>query len=344
MSIKVSVVMPVYNAEKYLKRSIESILNQTLKEIELILVNDGSKDRSIDICREYEQKDYRVKVIDKKNEGACIARNTGIYLAKGEYLQLVDADDYCELNMLEEQYELAKSTDAEVVMCGLKYDISLKNGEVLYEEDCYRNAVLTGKQEIKEVMMDIINNMLFNYTHNKLYNLNFLKENNLQFTEWLPIDQDTNFNIDVFKQLNRLTLTTKAYYHYVKTFEDTIVKRYHQDKFKVRTYRYERLIEMFKEFGIYTEENKTQLASIYIHQVIECFEMYFHEKCPLTPKEKKQQIKEIILKECVKDELRQISSMKSKFTDIILKLMKINSVQLIYVLVKIKALIRGGIK
>ena len=87
MEIKVSVVMPVYNAEKYLKRSIESILNQTLKELELILVNDGSKDRSIDICREYEQKDSRIIVVDKKNEGACIARNTGIHLAKGEYLQ-----------------------------------------------------------------------------------------------------------------------------------------------------------------------------------------------------------------------------------------------------------------
>lgn len=96
MEIKVSVVMPVYNAEKYLRRAIDSILNQTLKEIELILVNDGSKDKSIDICREYEARDSRIKVIDKKNEGACIARNTGISIAQGEYLQLVDADDYCE--------------------------------------------------------------------------------------------------------------------------------------------------------------------------------------------------------------------------------------------------------
>ena len=328
--------MPVYNAEKYLKRSIESILNQTLKELELILVNDGSKDRSIDICREYEQKDSRIIVVDKKNEGACIARNTGIHLAKGEYLQLVDADDYCELNMLEEQYELAKSTNAEVVMCGLKYDISLKNGEVLYEEDHYQNAVLTGKQEIKEVMMDIINNMLFNYTHNKLYNLNFLKENNLQFTEWLPIDQDTNFNIDVFKQLNHLTLTTKSYYHYIKTFEETIVNRYHPEKLKVRTYRYERLIEMFKEFGIYTEENKKQLASIYLHQVIECFEMYFHEKCPLTTKEKKQQIKEILQTQTVQQPMAYVNQGKSRFTNLVLKSMKRQNNFLIYSLAKFK--------
>ncbi|WP_343288421.1 glycosyltransferase family 2 protein [Turicibacter bilis] len=340
MEIKVSVVMPVYNAQKYLKRSIESILNQTLKEIELILVNDGSRDRSIDICREYEQKDSRIIVVDKKNEGACIARNTGIHLAKGEYLQLVDADDYCELNMLEEQYELAKSTNAEVVMCGLKYDISLKNGEVLYEEDHYQNAVLTGKQEIKEVMMDIINNMLFNYTHNKLYNLNFLKENNLQFTEWLPIDQDTNFNIDVFKQLNHLTLTTKSYYHYIKTFEETIVNRYHPKKFNVRTYRYERLIEMFKEFGIYTEENKKQLASIYIHQVIECFEMYFHEKCPLTPKEKKQQIKEILQTQTVQQPMAYVNQGKSRFTNLVLKSMKRNNSLFVYSLAKSKNLMK----
>lgn len=332
--------MPVYNAQKYLKRSIESILNQTLKEIELILVNDGSKDRSIDICREYEQKDSRIIVVDKENEGACIARNTGINLAKGEYLQLVDADDYCELNMLEEQYELAKSTNAEVVMCGLKYDISLKNGEVLYEEDHYQNAVLTGKQEIKEVMMDIINNMLFNYTHNKLYELNFLKENNLQFTEWLPIDQDTNFNIDVFKQLNHLTLTIKSYYHYIKTFEETIVNRYHPEKFKVRTYRYERLIEMFKEFGIYTEENKKQLASIYIHQVIECFEMYFHEKCPLTAKEKKKQIKEILQTQTVQQPMAYVNQGKSVFTNLVLKSMKRNNSFLIYSFTKSKSLMK----
>ena len=179
--------------------------------------------------------------------------------------------------------------------------------------------------------MDISNNMLFNYTHNKLYNLNFLKENNLQFTEWLPIDQDTNFNIDVFKQLNRLTLTTKSYYHYIKTFEETIVNRYHPEKFKVRTYRYERLIDMFKEFGIYTEENKKQLASIYIHQ-----------RCPLTPKEKKQQIKEIVNSDNVRQVMPTINKAKSKFTNIVLKLMKRNQISGIYSVVKMKSVIKGG--
>ncbi|WP_338506938.1 glycosyltransferase family 2 protein [Turicibacter sp. KK003] len=341
MEIKVSVVMPVYNAEKYLRRAIDSILNQTLKEIELILVNDGSKDKSIDICREYEARDSRIKVIDKKNEGACIARNTGISIAQGEYLQLVDADDYCELTMLEEQYYRAKETGAEVVMCGLKYDISLKNGEISYEESHYKNAILKGRQEIKEIMVDILNNTLFNYTHNKLYQLKFLRQKELKFIEWLPIDQDTNFNIDVFRNLSCLTLSTDSYYHYIKTFEDTIVNRYHPKKIDVRAYRYERLMELFKEFNIYTEENQKWLASMYIHQVIDAFEMYFHQKCPLTRREKIQNIKDVINREDIIEALERVEKGKTKFTDIVLKNMKKKNSSLIYYLIKFKMKIKS---
>ena len=175
MDIKVSVVMPVYNAEKYLAKAIESMLSQTLKEIELILVNDGSKDNSLKICEEYKNKDNRVTLIDKKNEGACIARNTGIEKARGKYIQLVDADDYIENNMLEEQYNLAEKTNAEVVMCGMKFDIHQKNGQVVTSESHYKDMVLKSQDEIKPIFMDLFDNLLFNYTHNKLYNTQFLK-------------------------------------------------------------------------------------------------------------------------------------------------------------------------
>ena len=268
--------MPVYNAEKYLAKSIESMLGQTLKEIELILVNDGSKDNSLKICEEYKSKDSRVTVIDKKNEGACIARNTGIEKARGKYIQLVDADDYIENNMLEEQYNLAEQTNAEVVMCGMKFDVHQKNGQVVTSESHYKDKVLKSQEEIKPIFMDLFDNLLFNYTHNKLYDAQFLKSNNLKFIEWLPIDQDTNFNIDVFRKLNKLTISTKSYYHYVKTFEETIVTRYHANKFKVRTFRYDRLKQLLMDWGIYNDANKRKLASMYIPHVIQCFEIYNH--------------------------------------------------------------------
>ena len=93
---KISIIMPIYNCEKYLKRSIESVLNQTYKNLELILINDGSTDNSLKVCREYERKDDRVQVIDKKNGGVSSSRNAGFKIATGEYVTFVDADDWIE--------------------------------------------------------------------------------------------------------------------------------------------------------------------------------------------------------------------------------------------------------
>lgn len=340
MEIKVSLVVPVYNAEKYLAKSIESMLSQSLKEMELILVNDGSKDNSLAICEEYAKKDSRITVINKKNEGACIARNTGIARAKGKYIQLADADDYIDNNMLEEQYNLAEKTNAEVVMCGMKFDVHQKDGQVVISEAHYKDMVLSSQEEIKPIFMDLFDNLLFNYTHNKLYNAEFLKKNNLKFIDWLPIDQDTNFNIDVFKVLNKLTISSKAYYHYVKTFEETIVTRYCANKFKVRTFRYDRLKELLEAWGIYNDENKKKLASMYIHHVIECFEVYNHKKCTLTTKEKKDEIKKILNTKQVKECISILDRANSTYTNMIFKAMKASSVSRIYALCKVKKFLK----
>lgn len=120
-------------------------------------------------------------------------------------------------------------------------------------------------------------------------------------------------------------LTTKSYYHYIKIFEETIVNRDHSQKFQVRTYRYERIIDLFEAYDIYIEENKKQLASIYLHQVIECFEMYFYEKCLLTPNEKKKQIKEMLQGQTVQQSMAYFNQGKSRYTKLVLKSMKLNN-------------------
>ena len=117
----VSVVMPIYNAEKYLAQAIESVLNQSLKDFELILVNDGSKDTSLAICETYAKKDARIKVIHQKNGGICAARNRGVLEASGEYLAFIDNDDVYLPDLLEENYRLAKEYDADVLKYGYKF-------------------------------------------------------------------------------------------------------------------------------------------------------------------------------------------------------------------------------
>ena len=95
---KVSVIIPVYNVEKYLRECLDSVVNQTLKDIQIILIDDGSTDSSLGICKEYAQKDNRIKIIEQKNQGAGAARNRGMSEAKGDYLYFLDSDDFLELN------------------------------------------------------------------------------------------------------------------------------------------------------------------------------------------------------------------------------------------------------
>lgn len=114
--VKVSVILPVYNSEKHLAQCLDSILAQTLQEIEMIFVNDGSKDGSLAILQEYAKKDSRITVIDQENRGAGAARNRGLAEAKGEYLLFLDADDFFEPDLLSEAYDTAKVCDADIVL------------------------------------------------------------------------------------------------------------------------------------------------------------------------------------------------------------------------------------
>ena len=116
--IKISVIMPVYNVEKFVGKAIESIQNQTLKEIEFLIVDDGTPDRSGEICDAYAQNDSRIRVFHKENGGAPSARNLAIEAAKGKYMYFMDSDDWAEPTMLEDMYRLAEEHQAQLVVAG----------------------------------------------------------------------------------------------------------------------------------------------------------------------------------------------------------------------------------
>ena len=128
---EVSVVINMYNSEKYLRKCIDSVLAQTFTDFELILVNDGSKDHSLDICKEYAEKDKRIRIVDKENGGLADARNAGLDAAKGKYLEFIDADDWIEPDLLEKCVTKLHETDADIVIF-----------------DIYQYFVATGKKEV----------------------------------------------------------------------------------------------------------------------------------------------------------------------------------------------------
>ena len=114
--VKISIIIPTYNVEKYIGDCLDSIINQTFKDIEIICINDGSQDNTLKILKEYETKDSRIKVIDKKHKGVGAARNAGLDIAKGEYVQFIDSDDYLDFNALSELYGIAKEKNTDLIM------------------------------------------------------------------------------------------------------------------------------------------------------------------------------------------------------------------------------------
>lgn len=148
---KISVIMPIYNTEKYLHRSINSVINQSYKNIEIILVDDGSTDSSPQICDEFAEKDNRIKVIHKKNEGAAKARNTAISMATGEYLAFVDSDDFIDKAMIERLVNNAKKHNADIAICGFK-TTSGNESEAVYIDEEY---VFDSQRALEHLYIDM---------------------------------------------------------------------------------------------------------------------------------------------------------------------------------------------
>ena len=147
----ISVILPIYNVEKYLKRCIDSVIEQTYKNIEIILVDDGATDNSGKICEEYAKKDERIIVIHKENGGLSDARNAGIIKAKGKYITLVDSDDYIEKDYVEFLYKLLKDNNVKMSICS--HTVIYENGTILKKET-HENSVLDSKTTLERILYD----------------------------------------------------------------------------------------------------------------------------------------------------------------------------------------------
>lgn len=175
----VSVVVPIYNVEKYLKNCIETIINQTYKNIEIILVDDGSTDNCPKICDEYRKKDSRIKVIHKKNGGLSDARNQGLKLSRGEYICFIDSDDFIDKRFIEILYKECCLNNAEIAMC--KYEKVLENEEVVEDKGkSYKKETISGRDSIIGIYEGKIVDFGF-VAWNKLYKRKLFENNNIDY-------------------------------------------------------------------------------------------------------------------------------------------------------------------
>ena len=226
MKPKVSIIVPVYNVEKYLDRCMDSLINQTLKDIEIILVDDGSPDNCSQMCDDYAKKDSRVKVVHKQNAGLGYARNSGLDLATGEYVAFVDSDDYVALNTYEYCYNLATKEKLDVV----RFDMDrFTNIYSISSIDADKEPIICREVQIlKQLSLAFWGNMINGekkYFANVsvgsscggIYNRSFLTLNNLIFkSEREYLSEDFEFNYRVFQKVNAVGFTQSRFYHYFK--------------------------------------------------------------------------------------------------------------------------------
>lgn len=212
MSIKVSVVIPVYNAEKYLTECIESLLNQTLKQCEFIFVNDGSNDKSNQMINDYKKKDSRIILINQENQGVSIARNNGLKVASGEYVGFVDADDYIESDMYETLFLSAKQDDCDVIISNFESEMEGRKSITNYH---FPHERVLDKAYIKHALLPyFLKTDHFNSVVNKLYRNKLIKEKCIQFPEKVALGEDGLFNIRLFSHAIRIKYIHYCGYHY----------------------------------------------------------------------------------------------------------------------------------
>lgn len=214
---KVSIIVPVYNVEKYLRKCLDSLINQTLKDIEIICVNDGSKDNSPKILEEYAKIDNRIVVINQENSGQSVARNKGIGIAKGEYIGFVDSDDWLDLDFFEKLYSSAIKNNADIALGGIIRVTGIKKKKSLK----FEKEITTDNTNLKFELCDIPEK---SYVWNKIYKTEKVKEIGLEFENGI-FYEDCIFTPQALFYLGKIVTVPNTYYYYLRRNNSTVKQR-----------------------------------------------------------------------------------------------------------------------
>lgn len=249
----ISVIVPVYNIEKYLPRCIDSILDQTYKNWEAIFVNDGSTDNSLKILEEYKKRDERIKIIDKKNAGSGAARNDGIENSRGEYVAFLDSDDWYEKNFLEKLYNNLTENNSDVAMCNPKmtYDDMDKNKKI--------NTYFFKEIELNKTPEKILGILAMPVVWNKLYKKEIIVKNGIKFPNY-SFCEDVEFLYKIFLYVNKVSKIEDDLYNYYQR-EDSVTK-------KIKEESIEQLYQVLKNIENYIKNNfNSKLEIFYLYKI-----------------------------------------------------------------------------
>lgn len=278
----VSVIIPVYRTEKYLRQCIDSILSQNYKDIEVILIDDGSPDSSGMICDEYAAKHNHITVIHKKNEGLSMARNDGIARATGDYIFFLDSDDYISPSCIESL--VTASANNALAVIGYQLDIETE-GRIYTPSQAYG-----GYGSINDFYQDFSNLFAtkYNFAWGKLYKSDIIKRNNLHFIQGLSLSEDVIFNQAYYKHCkNGIVLVKDNGYFYRQHGNETLSKSFNPKMFEWNELAYNSIRRHLIEENAFTSKNKRHFLSNVLGNYLYSFRL-LALNASLTTQEKKQ--------------------------------------------------------
>lgn len=293
-NITVSVIVPIYNKELYLEDCLNSIINQTLKSIEIILVDDGSTDNSKKICEQY-LNDERVSYYYQKNEGLAAARQTGINVSKGEYIGFIDGDDWIDLDMYEKMYGKAKEYNADVVFCNR-----------MYNNDAYRPSkdLPTGYYDRKRILSEVLPKSLayigkrgekrsIGWSNcRRIYKRQMLEENNIAFDRRFRRSQDLQLTFESMLCAEGFYHMGDDYFYHARPVQDSLARGYTKNMWNLYVPLIERLYKDTENFKEVDLMDQMHLRAFFF--VTDCIENEFKPLCPNDKKTRIKLISEII--------------------------------------------------
>lgn len=253
MKYKFSIIIPCYNIEKYISKTLESVFNQTFKDFEIILINDGSNDKTGEILDSYSNKDNRIRVIHKENEGVSEARNIGIRNATGEYIYFLDGDDLIENTLLERANEVFKNNKIEIFSFG--FNMVYEDGKIKrrYSEEEYNNQIINSKEFLSLFFNKKVGQHICSFIVKK-----DIIENKIFFTKGLERGEDLEFQIKMLLENVNLFYDKTPFFKYVSR-EGSVV----QSKVKLNIFKFLEVLEKFRK-EIKDEKLKKDLEYFFI--------------------------------------------------------------------------------
>ena len=290
--IDISIIVPIYNVEKYLRECIDGLLEQTFKNYELILINDGSTDDSANICNKYKKIDSRIKVIHQRNQGVSAARNAGLDSATGKYIYFCDADDYMSMDLLKENFESAEKYEANMVIFGYN---SVENNSIIQTHNVANSAFYEAKYDFRNHYIELHQNYLTYTLWNKLYKRDYIVENQINFDGELRIGEDAVFNYNLYENIDRVYINSNCYYNYRMFRENSALNIESYDNYHMRVKEVTKLEELFIKWGLNKERENLILLEKYQNINIYYYKIFANKK--LKKFKSKLRVMQQILKE-----------------------------------------------